>query len=132
MSSFKRTRAGITLLLDPVETAVLAQVINEMTEVIGPEPVPADGEAWARELGLAGLGQPDGPPSSPHDPISCAALSRRLPRMTMPQARDFRRFTEDDLRAAKLANARALLIRCPKAAARSRSMTSPARLGSGR
>ncbi len=113
MSGFKRTRAGITLLLDPVETAVLAQVINEMTEVIGPEPVPADGEAWARELGLTGLGEPESPPSPPRDPISSRLFPEAYPD-DPAAARDFRRFTEADVRAAKLANARALLDSLPE------------------
>ncbi len=113
MSVIKRTKAGITVLLDPVETAVLTQVINEMSELIGPEPAATDGEAWARELGLGGLGQPGHGPASPKDPIS-ARLFPDAYADDAAAADDFRRFTEADLRAAKFANAIALLDSLPE------------------
>jgi hypothetical protein len=112
VSAFKRTRVGITVLLDPVETAVLAQVMNEMSELIGPEPAATDGEAWARELGLAGVGQPDAGPTPPSDPIR-ARLFPDAYRDDAAAADDFRRFTEADLRAAKFANTTALLASLP-------------------
>jgi hypothetical protein len=108
VSVVKRTRAGITVRLDPVEVAVLTQVMNEMATLVAPEPDASDGAAWARELGLAGLGGADGAPRPPDDPIS----SRLFPdayRDDPAAAGDFRRFTEADLRAAKFANANALL-----------------------
>lgn len=111
VSIFKRTRAGIMVLLDPVETAILTQVMNEMSEVIGPGPAATDGEAWARELGLAGVGQPQATsaaPAAPNDPIH-ARLFPDAYTGDAAAAADFRRFTEADLRAAKLANATALL-----------------------
>ena len=107
MSVFKRTRRGITVMLDPVEATVLTQVMNEMSELIGPGPAAADGEAWARELGLAGLGQPDAAPPRPKDPIR-ARLFPDAYTGDPAAAEDFRRFTEADLRAAKFANATAL------------------------
>jgi hypothetical protein len=113
VSVFKRTRVGITVLLDPVETAVLTQVMNEMSELIGPEPTATDGEAWARELGLAGVGEPDPAPAAPNDPIR-ARLFPDAYTGDAAAADDFRRFTEADLRAAKLANATGLLDSLPE------------------
>ena len=108
MSAFKRTRAGITVRLDPVERSVLAQVISEMTELVRPDPEGADGEAWARELGLGGLGDTSGGPAAPTDPIR-ARLFPDAYRDDPSAADDFRRFTEGDLRAGKFANATTLL-----------------------
>ncbi|HEX4430205.1 MAG TPA: DUF2017 domain-containing protein [Frankiaceae bacterium] len=113
MSTVRRTRLGIAVLLDPVETAVLAQVINEMSELIGSEPAAPDGEAWARDLGLAGLGEPESAPTPPSDPIS----SRLFPDAYTDDAAaadDFRRFTETELRAAKFGNAIRLLDSLPE------------------
>jgi hypothetical protein len=100
-------------MLDPVETVVLAQVMNEMGELIGPPPAATEGEAWARELGLAGLGQPGASPTPPNDPIS----ARLFPDAYVDDAAaadDFRRFTEADLRATKSANVTALLDSLPE------------------
>jgi hypothetical protein len=108
VSIFERTRTGITVLLDPVETAILTQVMNVVSEVIGPGPAATDGETWARELGLAGVGEPDLEPAPPIDPIR-ARLFPDAYTDDAAAADDFRRFTEADLRAAKLANATALL-----------------------
>ena len=113
MSVFKRSRAGITVLLDPVETAVLAQVMSEMSALIGPGTDVPDGEAWARELGLAGVGEPSAGPTPPKDPIR----ARLFPDAYVDDAAaadDFRRFTEGDLRAAKFANVTALLDALPE------------------
>jgi hypothetical protein len=88
--------------------AVLAQVVTEMTELVRPDPEPVDGEAWARELGLAGVGADSGGPVPPDDPIR-ARLFPDAYRDDPSAADDFRRFTESDLRAGKFANAQALL-----------------------
>jgi hypothetical protein len=107
VNPFRRTRAGISVRLDPVERAVLSQVITEMTELVRPDPQ-ADGEAWARELGLGGVGQDSGGPVPPDDPIR-ARLFPDAYRDDPAAADDFRRFTESDLRAAKFANAQTML-----------------------
>lgn len=114
MGYFKRTRKGITLSLDTVEVAVLGQVIGEMSEVIGEPPEPREGAEWARQLGLAALGDEEGP-SEPDDPIR----ARLYPPAYQGDddvdgaAGDFRRFTEDELRAGKAANALAMLDSLP-------------------
>lgn len=112
MSAFRRTRAGVTVKLDPVERAVLAQVIGEMAELVRPEP-DADGEAWARELGLTGLGEGGSGAVAPDDPIR-ARLFPDAYRDDQSAAEDFRRFTEADLRAGKFANAQKLLDSLPE------------------
>jgi hypothetical protein len=114
LSAFKRTRAGILVLLDPVERSVLAQVIGEMTQLVAPEVPAQDGEAWAHELGLADVGNDDGPgPVAPDDPIR-ARLFPDAYRDDQAAANDFRRFTEGDLRAGKFANAQRLLDALPE------------------
>ncbi len=119
MGSFKRNRSGVGATLDPVEVAVLNQVIGEVFDVIGPlddAPEPRDGAQWARELGLSGVGEPAGSDirgAAPEDPVN-ARLFPAAYRDDDDAARDFRRFTEDDLRAAKAANALALLDSLPE------------------
>jgi hypothetical protein len=113
VTAFKRTRAGITVLLGPVERAVLAQVIGEMTALVAPDPEGSGGEAWARALGLGSLGSEGPGPVAPDDPIR-ARLFPDAYRDDPGAADDFRRFTEDDLRAGKHANAQALLDALPE------------------
>ncbi len=118
MGYFKRTRAGIKITLDPVETAVLEQVMAEMSEVIGqPRERPGD-QQWARDLGLSSvgthadvedLGEPDDPIRARLFPAAYQGADD-----VDGAAQDFRRFTEDDLRSAKAANAAALLESLPE------------------
>ncbi len=107
MSAFRRLRAGISVRLDPVEKAALAQIVSEMAQLTRPEPKADDGEAWARELGLGGLGAGGGP-LPPSDPVR-ARLFPDAYRDDPAAADDFRRFTESELRAGKFANARVVL-----------------------
>jgi hypothetical protein len=126
--SFKRKHSGVSLTLDPIEVAVLAQVIGEVVDVIGPPPVRNEGAQWARELGLAGLGElgeageageagdaggadEDAPASI--DPVT-ARLFPDAYRDDDEAARDFRRFTGEELRAEKSANAQLLLGSLPE------------------
>lgn len=115
MGGFKRTRSGASIALEPVEVAVLEQVMAEMAEVIGGGEAPADGQEWARQLGLGGLGDDSGDsaPGTPADPIQ-ARLFPAGYRDDEEAADDFRRFTEPDLRAGKAANARSLLGSLPE------------------
>ncbi len=114
MGYFKRTRAGIKITLDPVETAVLEQVMGEMSEVIGqPRERPGD-QQWARDLGLSSVGTQDDL-GEPDDPIRARLFPAAYQGADDVDgaAQDFRRFTEDDLRSAKAANAAALLKSLP-------------------
>jgi hypothetical protein len=120
--SFKRKHSGVRLTLDPIEVAVLAQVIGEVVDVIGPPPVRNEGAQWARELGLAGLGEFGGSGDAggaaedapaPIDPVT-ARLFPDAYRDDDEAARDFRRFTGEELRAKKSANAQLLLGSLPE------------------
>jgi hypothetical protein len=113
--AFKRTRAGIAITLDPVEVAVLTQVIGEMFELVGPLDSAAGGEKWARDLGLGGVGADSDVPAP--DPETDPIRARLFPdgyRDDKQAASDFRRFTEDELRAGKAANADGLLRSLPE------------------
>lgn len=110
-------------MLDPIEAAVLAQVIGEVVDVIGPAPGGvgggdvtnvAAGAQWAHELGLGGVGeaQQDAEPEA-DDPVT-ARLFPAAYRDDDEAARDFRRFTGEQLRAAKAANAQLLLGSLPE------------------
>lgn len=119
MGYFRSSRGGITISLDPVETAVLGQVISEMAELIGPPSERTGGQDWLRELGftgLDGLGQAGEALSEPDDPIQARLFpaAYRDDDDVDGAAHDFRRFTEDDLRAGKAANAVALLATLPE------------------
>jgi hypothetical protein len=111
VGSFKRKKTGITLKLDPIEASVLGHVIGEVVQVIGPAPEPTEQAPWARELGLGGLGEA-GPPV-PEDPVT-ARLFPDAYRDDDEAAQEFRRFTGEDLRAEKAANAQRLLSSLPE------------------
>jgi hypothetical protein len=112
VARFKRKKSGIVITVDPMMSALLTQVIGELFEVIGPLPEPTEGAAWARDLGLAGVG--DAPAaSSPQDPVT-ARLFPDAYRDDDEAAQDFRRFTEEELRATKAAHAKRLLSSLPK------------------
>lgn len=102
---FKRTRAGVEAKLDAVEAQVLAQSAVELLELLG-------GEEDQEQDPLATLvGLPAGDLTKPEDP----ALARLFPDAYAPDvedpeaAREFRRYTEPDLRAGKRAHAGTVL-----------------------
>jgi Domain of unknown function (DUF2017) len=110
---FKRKPSGVSLTLDPIEVAVLGQVIGEVADVIGPPPERTEGAQWARDLGLEGLGAPEPTGPAADDPVT-ARLFPDAYRDDDEAAREFRRFTGEDLRAAKAANAKVLLTSLPE------------------
>jgi hypothetical protein len=108
--------SGIAVTLDPMEVAVLAQVIGEIFEFVAPAREQPDGAEWARELGLTGLGEPaaDAPEhAEPPDPIT-ARLFPAAYQEDDEAASEFRRFTEDELRAGKAVHAQRLLKSLPE------------------
>jgi hypothetical protein len=115
VGGFKRTRSGASISLNPVEVAVLRQVMDEMAELVGGGEAAADAQEWARELGLSGLGDDSEiAPGAPTDPVQ-ARLFPAGYRDDAGAADEFRRFTEPDLRTAKAANARAMRESLPEA-----------------
>ncbi len=100
--TFKRTRRGIEAMFDGNEAEVCTHFLLELHAMLGePETAAAPTPEWARELGLAGLGD-EAVVRPPDDP----ALARLLPDGTRGDdelATDFRRLTEAGIRAVKRA-----------------------------
>jgi hypothetical protein len=103
---FKRARGGgAQLTLDPVEASILRNLMVQMLELIGPGP---GGDT--PEDPLAALFA-EGPSKAPEDP----ALARLFPDAyaegpdATEHSAEFRRFTENDLRARKRDDAFALV-----------------------
>jgi hypothetical protein len=116
VGDFRRTRRGIRVALNPIEVTVLEHVIREVAEVIGPPPAVTDSDSWARKLGLSepnGLGDAGQGWPAPADPVRSRLFPAAYPDDD-EAASEFRRFTEDDLRAGKAANAGAVLDSLPE------------------
>jgi len=115
-SRFRRARSGaITLTLEPVEAAVLANLIEQIITLLkdgddrehSPMESADDPLAAALDTGF-GFGLDDRPVRPPEDEV----LARLLPegyRDDPEAAAEFRRFTERDLRSRKIAAASAVL-----------------------
>jgi hypothetical protein len=105
---FKRTRKGIEATVDPFEAEVLAQCATELLDLLGVELDEGDADPLAALVGL-----PSGDVEAPQDP----ALQRLLPHAygdDDPEAsREFRRYTDADLRAGKRASAGTVLATLP-------------------
>ena len=103
---FKRTRGGVEAKLDAVEAQVLAQSAVELLDLLGGEEEPEEEDPLATIVGL-----PAGDVVKSDDP----ALARLFPDAYAPEfsdpeaAREFRRYTEPDLRAGKRGNASTVL-----------------------
>jgi hypothetical protein len=101
-SAFKRARrGGVTMTLDAVDDRILAHILGEMLELLGPEESVADDPLAA----AVGIGTATKPPDD-------TALARLFPDgyTDDPEASaDFRRYTEPGLRDAKREAARTAL-----------------------
>lgn len=102
--AFQRVGDRLTTQLEPVEQMLLGQLIDELSDVLR-RPEDADSPAidpLAKELGLEGLtGVAPEPPDNP-------VAKRLLPDGYLDDpiaATEFRRYTDDSLRASKLADA---------------------------
>ncbi len=96
---FKVKKGNLIARLNGQERRVLEFVCDELTLILAdPTPDP-DMPEWAKELGLAGVGESR---STPEDPV----LARLLPDAYADpeRASEFRRLTEASLRATKLAH----------------------------
>ena len=99
---FKRRRGAVTADLDAGEAALLAALAGDLLGLLG------DGAETDEDPLAAMVGLTDGPVAAPQDP----ALARLLPDAYADDdqaAADFRRFTEQDLRAGKRAGAGTVL-----------------------
>ncbi|MEC3994408.1 DUF2017 domain-containing protein [Actinacidiphila sp. DG2A-62] len=96
---------GAAIALDEVETSILRSLAVQMMELIGPGDGPADADGAERDP-LAELFA-EGPSKPPEDP----ALARLFPDAYEDgkDAAEFRRFTENDLRARKRDDALAVI-----------------------
>ena len=103
---FKRRRGAVTADLDPGEAGLLAALAEDLLGLLG-EGASASPDTEADPL-AAMVGLSTGPVSVPDDP----ALARLLPNAYADDdhaAAEFRRFTEQDLRAGKRAGAGTVL-----------------------
>ena len=102
---FRRTRHGIEAKVDDVEVRLLQQLTAELLTLLDAGPAGRDADPLEAIVGLPAVGAE---PELPADP----ALARLFPDAYPDDdgaAREFRRFTESDLRAAKSAAARTVL-----------------------
>lgn len=115
-SRFRRARSGaITLTLEPVEAAVLANLIGQIITLLkdGDDREHSSAESADDPLAATldtgfGFGLDDGPVQPPEDEV----LARLLPegyRDDPEASAEFRRFTERELRARKIAVASTVL-----------------------
>lgn len=100
---FQRTATGrIVLRVDQVERGLLASVARQVIDLVKPEELPADADPLAAQLGWM-----EGDVGLSDDP----AVARLLPNAYDDEqdSADFRRFTERDLRQAKVQHASTVL-----------------------
>ena len=101
---FQRVGDRVSTQLEPVEQMLITALTDELSEILRrpDEPDRAEIDPLARELGLEGLtGHAPDPPDNP-------IAARLLPdgyRDDLEAALEFRRYTDDSLRATKLADA---------------------------
>ena len=110
---FRRSRRGTDVTLDEVEAAVLRRCVEDLLVLLAPDDDEPEPGAGPRDPLEAMLGLPAGEPELPRDP----ALARLLPDAYGDDdpagSRDFRRYTEGDLRAGKRAHAATVLATLP-------------------
>lgn len=108
---FKARRGGaVTAVADEVEAAVLRHATTDLLELLGGGTAPPAGQDPLAAL----VGLPSADAALPEDP----ALARLLPDAygddDADAAREFRRYTEADLRAGKRAHCRTVLATLPE------------------
>jgi hypothetical protein len=113
---WRRTRAGVEGRVEPAEAELLRTLLTDLDELLAPTVDSAAGEPdpLARLTGLDGAPRP-----APTDP----GLARLLPdayRDDPAAAAEYRRYAEDDVRAAKRAAAARMLASLPAAGGRLR------------
>jgi hypothetical protein len=113
MRKFKRHGTVVSSHLSTYEVGLLASLIHQLVDMVadgaperfdGSEPEPTDPfEAWARDLSS----DPD-EPEAHDDPVLQRLFPNAYPH-DPAAATDFRRFTEHDLKAKKIADAQVVL-----------------------
>jgi hypothetical protein len=111
---------GAAVALDEVEISIIRSLAVQLLELIGPGPGPAESTPGAPEDPLAELFA-EGPSEPPSDPVlqrlfpdaysdpGVAATSPEEAEEQRAHSAEFRRFTENDLRAGKRENALAVI-----------------------
>jgi hypothetical protein len=105
---FTKTRRGIEATPDPVETAVLQQCVEDLLVLLG------EGAETSADPLEAMLGLPRGEATAPEDPALARLLPDAYPDDDPEASREFRRYTEGDLRAGKRAHCTAVLASLPE------------------
>ncbi len=126
-AGFRRTREGVSARFTAAQAGIVRGLVSQVAELVGGDEVGQPGAPPgtlppAGDLAeLAGV-EPfelGGPVTAPDDPV----LARLLPdgyREDPAAAEEFRRYTEPDLRAAKVAAARTVLGTLPASGGRVR------------
>jgi hypothetical protein len=118
VATFRRSRGGLfSLTLHASEADLLASLAREVVELLGvPEPQAKSVDPLAAELGLTdlpGFDTPDlnadGPVVPPEDDVLRRLFPNAYGQDDPEGSADFRRFTENGLRARKAAAARGML-----------------------
>ncbi|MEV6791766.1 DUF2017 domain-containing protein [Streptomyces sp. NPDC051320] len=104
---------GAAVALDEVEISILRSLVVQLLELVGPGDEPADGE---EEDPLASLFA-EGPTEAPADPALARLFPDAYDEKEADYSSEFRRFTENDLRARKRDDALVMVRTLDEAAA---------------
>jgi hypothetical protein len=134
MSGFRGTAGGATARFTATEAAIIRTMVSQIADLVQADPGPPDltggvPPAGGEPAGAQGPGSPDDlaeilsrlerPATPPDDPV----LARLFPDAYSEDpaaAGEFRRYTEDGLRTAKVENARLVLASLPEGGGRVR------------
>ena len=107
MTTFRREGDVTVVGLTPEERSVLASLAASLAEMLAPDAAPGGATEADPLVALVGLDGDSGPVGRPDDP----ALRRLLPDAydDAEGAAEFRRLTDGELRAAKVANLRRMV-----------------------
>jgi hypothetical protein len=126
LTGFRSTRRGVTATFAATHAGIIRTLVSQVAELVGGELIVPDGAgqqvnataspmegSWDSPEEFAALLGLSDSTAAPEDPV----LARLLPdayRDDPEAAGDFRRYTEQDLRAGKVAAARTVLATLPE------------------
>lgn len=110
---FKRTRKGIEAAPDEVEAAVLRRCVEDLLALLAEDEDEDDDGQRPRDPLEALLGLPSGDAALPEDPALARLLPDAYPDDDPTASKEFRRYTEGDLRAGKRQHAATVLATLP-------------------